>query len=357
MSAISNKAEALDFTAACPAPFQDYERVVLGHGSGGRLSHELLTRVILPALGRDPNAVLEDQATLPAIDGRIAVTTDAFVIQPLFFPGGDIGSLSVHGTINDLAVGGARPLHLTASLIIEEGLPLAVLSRVVGSMRRACSEASVSLVAGDTKVVERGKADGLYITTTGIGSVPSKLALSVANARPGDRVIVSGTLGDHGIAVLAQREGIELQTELVSDSAPLADLAARVLEACPELRCMRDPTRGGASSALNEIAMASRVGIVLDEARIPVRDAVIGACELLGFDPLYVANEGKLIAIVPPNAAEAVLDALRAHPLGRDAAILGEVTSGHPGTVVLRSRLGGKRIVAMLSGDQLPRIC
>jgi hydrogenase expression/formation protein HypE len=274
-----------------------------------------------------------------------------------FFPGGDIGSLAVHGTINDLAVGGAHPLHLTASLILEEGLPLPTLSRVISSMRRACAQANVALVAGDTKVVERGKADGLYITTTGIGRVPGKLALSVANARPGDRVIVSGTLGDHGIAVLAQREGIDLETELVSDSAPLAGLVACMLEACPQLRCMRDPTRGGASSALNEIAAASRVGIVLEEARVPVRDAVVGACELLGFDPLYVANEGKLIAIAPPSCAERLLDAMRAHPLGQSAAILGEVTSDHPGTVVMRSRLGGKRIVAMLSGDQLPRIC
>jgi len=232
-----------------------------------------------------------------------------------------------------------------------------VLSRVVSSMRRACDAARVTLVAGDTKVVERGKADGLYITTTGIGRVPDGLSLSVTRARPGDRVIVSGTLGDHGIAVLAQREGIELQTELVSDSAPLADLVACMLKASPELRCMRDPTRGGASSALNEIAAASRVGIALDEARIPVREAVIGACELLGFDPLYVANEGKLIAIAPPDVAEVVLAAMRAHPLGRDAAVLGEVVADHPGTVVLRSRLGGKRIVAMLSGDQLPRIC
>lgn len=357
MSASFNREASLDVGAACPAPIHDYERVVLGHGSGGRLSHDMLARVILPALGRDPNTVLEDQATLPAIEGRLAVTTDAFVIHPLFFPGGDIGSLAVHGTINDLAVGGARPLHLTASLILEEGLAMSTLSRVVGSMRRACEQANVALVAGDTKVVERGKADGMYITTTGIGRVPDALALSVANARPGDRVIVSGTLGDHGIAVLAQREGIELQTELISDSAPLAGLAERMLEACPELRCMRDPTRGGASSALNEIATASRVGIVLDEARVPVRDEVIGACELLGFDPLYVANEGKLIAIVPPNAAERLLDAMREHPYGQSAAIIGEVTADHAGTVVLRSRLGGKRIVAMLSGDQLPRIC
>jgi hydrogenase expression/formation protein HypE len=346
-----------DFGAACAVPFQDYERVVLGHGSGGRLSHELLARVILPALGRDPSEPLEDQATLPPIEGRGAITTDAFVIQPLFFPGGDIGSLAVHGTINDLAVGGARPLHLTAALILEEGLPLSVLSRIVQSMRSACEVSGVALVAGDTKVVERGKADGLYVTTTGLGSIAPELALSVTKARPGDRVIVSGTLGDHGIAVLAQREGIELQTELVSDSAPLWGLVERMLATSAEVRCMRDPTRGGASSALNEIAAASRVGIVLDEARIPVREAVVGACELLGFDPLYVANEGKLIAIVPPASAEHVLQAMQAHPLGRDAAILGEVVADHPGTVVLRSRLGGKRIVAMLSGDQLPRIC
>ncbi len=349
---------ALSFDAACPALFQDYERVMLGHGSGGRLSHELLARVILPALGRDPEEALEDQATLPAVEGRLAITTDAFVIQPLFFPGGDIGSLAVHGTINDLAVGGARPLYITAALILEEGLPLAVLSRVVRSMKRACDEAGVVLVAGDTKVVERGKADGMYVATTGVGSVEDGALLSVTSALQGDRVIVSGTLGDHGIAVLAQREGIELQTELVSDSAPLTTLVRAMLQASPNgIRCMRDPTRGGASSALNEIATASGVGIALDEARIPVRDAVVGACELLGFDPLYVANEGKLIAIVAPQDAARVLDAMRAHPLGRDASALGEVVSEHPGSVVLRSRLGGTRTVAMLSGDQLPRIC
>jgi hydrogenase expression/formation protein HypE len=348
--------EAISF-GACPAPASGYERIVLGHGSGGRLSHELFTRVFRPLLGEHARFDLEDQAVLAPPAGRLALTTDAFVIKPLIFPGGDIGSLAVHGTVNDLAMGGARPLYLTASFILEEGLELALLERVVGSMRRACESVPLGLVAGDTKVVDRGKADGIFITTTGVGVVADSVQLSATAARPGDQVLVSGTLGDHGIAILAAREGIELETALHSDSAALHGLCADLLAASPRIRCMRDPTRGGLSSALNEIATASRVGIALRERDIPLRSEVRGACELLGFDPLYVANEGKLVAIVAPEATEPVLAAMRAHPLGRDAAHVGEVTAEHPGVVTSRTAIGGTRVVAMLQGEQLPRIC
>jgi hydrogenase expression/formation protein HypE len=357
MRAPSTESADVDVFGTCPAPVSRYPQVVLGHGSGGRLSHDLLTQVILPALGADPRATLEDQAVLPRLEGRLALTTDSFVISPLEFPGGDIGSLAVHGTINDLAVGGARPLYLTASFILEEGLDLGLLTRVCRSMRAACDAAGVKLVAWDTKVVDRGKCDGMFVSTSGVGVVPDGITLSASAARPGDKVLVSGTMGDHGIAVLAAREGIELETTLLSDSAPLHELTHAMLAASREIRCMRDPTRGGVSSALNEIAMASGVGMKLAEKALPLRAEVRGACEVLGFDPMYVANEGKLVAIVPAHVAEAVLDAMRARSEGRDAAILGEVVADHPGVVTMRSLVGGERVVAMLGGEQLPRIC
>jgi hydrogenase expression/formation protein HypE len=313
--------------------------------------------VFLPALGNDVLSALEDQATLPAIDGRIAMTTDAYVVRPIFFPGGDIGSLAVHGTVNDLAVGGAIPLHLSAAFILEEGLPIADLERVVRSMQQACAACGVRVVAADTKVVERGKGDQIYITTTGVGVVPAGRSLSVHAARPGDCILLSGSLGDHGIAVLSCREGLEFETELASDSAPLIGLIAALLAAAPEIHCMRDPTRGGLSSALHEIAAASAVGIELHESAIPIRDAVRGACEMLGLDPLYVANEGKLVAIVPEENAVHALAAVRAHPQGQDAAIIGRVVAQPRGLVTLRSRIGGTRIVPLLAGEQLPRIC
>jgi hydrogenase expression/formation protein HypE len=279
------------------------------------------------------------------------------VVRPIFFPGGDIGRLAVHGTVNDLAVGGARPLFLSAAFILEEGLALTDLKRIVASMRSACAEAGVALVTGDTKVVDRGKGDQVFITTSGIGLVPEGRSLSIRAARPGDRVLVSGTLGDHGIAILSVREGIEFETVLESDSAALSDLTRVMLEACPTIRCMRDPTRGGLSSALNELASASRVGVTVSEAAIPLRPEVRGACEMLGLDPLYVANEGKLMAVVPPEDADRLLAVMRAHPLGRQSAIIGTVVADHPGLVVLRSLVGGGRVVTMLAGEQLPRIC
>jgi hydrogenase expression/formation protein HypE len=344
----------------CPAPASGYDRIVLGHGSGGRLSANLLRDVFLPGFGNEVLSRLEDQATL-ALGGdggcRIAFTTDSYVVRPLFFPGGDIGRLAVHGTINDLAVGGATPRWLSAAFILEEGLALDDLRRVVASMREACAEAGVTLVTGDTKVVDRGKGDQLFVTTSGIGVVPAGRALSIAAARPGDAVIVSGTIGDHGIAIMSVREGLEFDTVLESDTAPLHGLAAAMLDACPSIRGMRDPTRGGVSSALNELASASGVGVRLSEGALPIRPEVRAACEMLGLDPLYVANEGKLLAVVPADDATRLLNVMRGHPRGGRAAIIGEVVAQHPGTVVLRSTIGGERVVTLLSGEQLPRIC
>jgi hydrogenase expression/formation protein HypE len=285
------------------------------------------------------------------------VTTDAFVVRPIFFPGGDIGSLAIHGTVNDLAVGGARPLAITAAFILEEGLLLGNLKRIVESMRRACDQAGVSIVAGDTKVVDRGKADQIFITTTGVGIVPAGRRLSIHAAQPGDCIVLSGTIGDHGIAILSVREGLDFETVLESDSASVVELANIVLAASPDVRCMRDPTRGGLASALNELAEASRVGVKIRESTIPLRPEVRAACEILGLDPLHVANEGKLIAAVPAADADRVVAALRAHPLGRDAVAIGTVVAEHPGMVTLRSLVGGERVVSMLTGEQLPRIC
>lgn len=345
------------FSGACPAPVSRYDRIVLGHGSGGRLSHDLLRDVFVPAFGQRLHTE-NDQATVPIpTSGRLSMTTDAFVVSPPFFPGGSIGDLAVNGTINDLAVGGAVPLYLSAAFILEEGFDIASLASIARSMRRAADAAGVDIITGDTKVVERGRGHGVFITTTGVGMVPLGRCLSASGVRPGDAVIVSGTLGDHGIAILASREGIELETDLQSDTRPLVSLVAAILTAAPNARCLRDATRGGVSSALGEIAASSRVGFCLDEVEIPVRPQVAGACELLGLDPLYVANEGKLVAIVPKEEAEACLDAMRRHPDGQDARRIGYAVQEHPSVVTIRSLVGGERIVPMLSGDQLPRIC
>ena len=291
---------------------------------------------------------------------RLAFTTDSFVVKPLIFPGGDIGSLAGHGTVNDLAMGGAQPLFLSAAFIIEEGLTLPTLRQVVASLHQAVAAAGVQVVTGDTKVVEKGSADGLFINTSGVGLVPEGLLLSANQARPGDRVLLSGPIGEHGIAILAKREGLEFESPLESDSAPLQSFAAAMLAASPvpqSIRCQRDPTRGGLSSALNEIAAQSRMGIEIDERAIPVHEEVKGACELLGLDPLYVANEGKLIALMEADAAEPLLSAMRNHPLGRHAQIIGAVSESYPGLVTMRTLFGTTRIVDMLAGDQLPRIC
>ncbi|HVX11539.1 MAG TPA: hydrogenase expression/formation protein HypE [Pirellulales bacterium] len=365
--------ETDNLALACPLPLTDYEQVLLGHGSGGRLTADLIERVFLPAFGNDVLAALEDQATVSLHDqpcnsngqrngstshaDRLAFTTDSYVVNPLFFPGGDIGKLAVHGTVNDLAVGGAVPQFLSAAFILEEGFAIDDLRRIVASMRDACQEANVTLVTGDTKVVDRGKGDQVYIVTSGIGRVPAARQLSIRNVRPGDRIVVSGTIGDHGIAVMSLREGIEFETVLESDTAPLHDLTRVMLDACPSVRWMRDPTRGGLSSALNELAKAARVGVKLNEAAVPIRGEVRAACEMLGLDPLYVANEGKLIAAVPADHAEEMLTVMHRHPLGRNAALIGEVVGDHPGMLVERTVLGGERVVTMLAGEQLPRIC
>jgi hydrogenase expression/formation protein HypE len=358
-------------SSTCPQPQSRYDHILLGHGSGGRLTAELIQRVFVSGFGNDILAALEDQATL-ALDGngllqsairnpqsaiKLAFTTDSFVVRPLFFPGGDIGKLAVHGTVNDLAVGGAVPRFLAAAFILEEGLALEDLKRIVASMREACDTADVALVTGDTKVVDRGKGDQVFITTTGIGFVPEGRSLSIRNARPGDRIVVSGTIGDHGIAIMSVREGIEFETVLESDTAPLAGLTEAMLQACPSIRCMRDPTRGGLSSALNEVAAASGVGVRLEESAIPIRPEVHAACEMLGLDPLYVANEGKLIAVAPPEDADRLLGVMRGNPLGQSAAIIGEIVARPAGLVLLRSLVGGERVVTMLAGEQLPRIC
>jgi hydrogenase expression/formation protein HypE len=341
----------------CPAPLPAKDRILLGHGSGGKLSAELLRDVFLPVFRSPVLGRLDDQATLSVGADRLAFTTDSFVVKPLFFPGGDIGSLAVHGTINDLAMGGAEPLYLSAAFIIEEGFAISELARIAASMGAAAEAAGVEIVTGDTKIVDKGKGDGVFINTTGIGCVPDGLHLSAAGARPGDRVLLSGFIGDHGIAILSARENLGFDAPVESDSAALHTLVRDMLRAADGIRCMRDPTRGGLSSTANEIAAQSNVGVELNETAIPVREAVRGACELLGFDPLYVANEGKLVAIVAPESADAVLAAMRAHPLGRDAAIAGTITDRHPGMVTMKTAFGTSRIVDMLTGDQLPRIC
>jgi hydrogenase expression/formation protein HypE len=341
----------------CPAPLSATETVLLGHGSGGKLSSELLHSVFLPAFDNPLLARLEDQAVLEFAAARLAFTTDAFVAKPLFFRGGDIGSLAVHGTVNDLAMCGARPVALSAAFILEEGFPLSDLRRIADSMARAASMAGVTIVTGDTKVVERGSGDGVYVTTTGIGIVPPGVNLSAAHARSGDALLLSGAIGDHGIAMLSAREGLELDGEIASDSAPLNGLVEAMLAVTHQVHAMRDPTRGGLASTLNEIARESHVGIVLREEAIPVHAGVRGACEVLGLDPLHVANEGKLVAFVPMEHAAEMVDAMRRHPLGAEAAIIGTVADREAGMVTMRTVFGTTRIVDMLPGDQLPRIC
>ena len=332
--------------------------VDLSHGSGGRAMAQLIAEVFHAAFDNQWLQRGNDQAVFDAPPGRLAMTTDGYVISPLFFPGGDIGSLAVHGTVNDIAMSGARPLYLTASFILEEGFPLADLKRIADSMGAAARAADVAIVAGDTKVVERGKADGVFISTAGVGVVPHGLDLSGDRARAGDVVIVSGTLGDHGVAVMSCRENLRFDTDLVSDSAALHGLVARVVGAAGgSLRTMRDPTRGGLAATLNEIAHQSSIGIRIVEAAIPVRPEVAAACELLGLDPLHVANEGKLVAIVAADGASAVLAAMRAHPQGADAAIIGTAVEDEHHFVQMTTAFGGDRIVDWLSGEQLPRIC
>ncbi len=341
-------------------------RIDMGHGAGGKAAAQLIEELFLPALDNPFLRQGDDGAALPlpvfdAGAGQLVMATDGHVVSPIFFPGGDLGCLAVHGTVNDVAMMGAQPLYLSASFIIEEGYPLADLQRIVQSMGAAAREAGVPVVTGDTKVVEQGKGDGVFISTTGVGMLPPGVSVSGKNARPGDAILVSGTIGDHGVAVLSQRESLAFETTIESDTAALhtlvADLMAAVQGVPGAVRVLRDPTRGGLATTLNEIARQSGVGMRLQEAAIPVKPQVDAACELLGLDPLYVANEGKLIAIVAPEAAEAALAALRAHPLGADAARIGEVTTDPHHFVQMDTRFGGRRVVDWLSGEQLPRIC
>jgi hydrogenase expression/formation protein HypE len=332
-------------------------RIEMAHGAGGRAMAQLIDQLFARALGNTYLAEGNDGARLPACPHKLVMSTDAHVVSPLFFPGGDIGCLSVHGTINDIAVMGATPLYLAASFVLEEGFPLAELARIVDSMAAAATAAGVPVVTGDTKVVERGKADGVFITTTGVGALPDGIDIAGTNARPGDAVLVSGPIGDHGMAIMSVREGLAFDAPIVSDTAALHELIATLLQAVPSVHVLRDPTRGGLAATLNEIAQQSRVGITLDEVAIPVRPAVIAACELLGLDPLDIANEGRLIVICPAAHATRALDALRAHPLGREAAHIGEVVVDARCFVSMQTRFGGRRMVDWLAGDALPRIC
>jgi hydrogenase expression/formation protein HypE len=332
------------------------DKILLAHGSGGKLAHDLIAESFVSALDNPLLAQMDDSAVFEA-NGQLAFTTDSYVVNPIFFPGGNIGKLAVCGTVNDLSMSGAKPLYLSLALIIEEGLFLSDLKQVVDAIRTTAEEASVKIITGDTKVVNRGSADRLFINTAGIGIIPDGVNISGCNARSGDKVILSGTIGDHGIAVLSKREGISFSTELESDCAPLASLVAEMLKVSRNIHCLRDPTRGGLATTLNELAEQSKVGIRIEEAKIPVRDEVFGACEMLGFDPLYVANEGKLVAIVAEEDAEKILKSMKRHPYGKNAIIIGEVISGHPGRVVMKTLLGSSRIVDMLTGDLLPRIC
>ena len=342
----------------CPIPIQEYPRVLLAHGGGGRLTQMLIERFFLEAFRNPALEDLHDGARLDVDGARLAFSTDSFVVQPLLFPGGDIGSLAVHGTVNDLAMCGAQPVALSAGFILEEGLPVEDLWRITASMGAAAREVGVPIVTGDTKVVDRGKGDGVFINTAGIGSVPAGIEVAPGRARAGDVILLSGSIAVHGIAIMSVREGLEFETALESDSAPLHDLVAAALAAGKDaVHVLRDPTRGGVASALNEIAKGASVGVRIEEESIPVEEQVRGACEILGFDPLYVANEGKCLLIVAPDAADAVLAAIRNHPLGRDAARIGNLVEDHPGQVYLQSTIGGSRMVDMLSGEQLPRIC
>ncbi len=342
----------------CPIPIQDYDAVTLAHGGGGKLTQKLIRDLFRPTLDNPYLAELHDGALLPPSSARLAMTTDSFVVSPPFFPGGNIGDLAVHGTLNDLAMCGARPRYLALSFILEEGFLLKDLWAILSTIRERTREAGVMVVTGDTKVVERGKGDGIFITTTGVGEILDGVDVRPSRIQPGDRILLSGPIAEHGMAIMSVREGLSFETELKSDTANLWPLVEALLQAGgTDVHALRDATRGGVASALNELAQASQTGIRIQEEAVPIREEVRGACEILGLDPLFVANEGRFVAFVRGDRAEELLDVLRAHPLGRDAAIIGEVVDQHPGVVQMETWLGGRRIVEMLSGEQLPRIC
>jgi len=333
------------------------DKILLAHGSGGKLTHDLIKKIFLPQFSNPFLEPLDDSAKIINRQGSIGFTTDSYVVNPIFFPGGDIGKLAICGTVNDLSMIGATPFYLSLSLIVEEGFSIEILQQIISSIHDTTEKAGVSIVTGDTKVVEHGAADQLFINTSGIGWIKSGINLSGINAKPGDHILLSGYLGDHEIAILSQREGFHFQGDLKSDCAPLNDLVGKMLDACPSIRCMRDPTRGGLVTTLNEIASMSGVGMVIEEEKIPVRESVRGICELLGLDPLYLANEGKLVAICPPNEAERLLDVMNNHPLGRHGEIIGKVTEQNQKRVIFHTLIGGHRILDMLTGGQYPRIC
>ncbi|MCA9943097.1 MAG: hydrogenase expression/formation protein HypE [Anaerolineales bacterium] len=338
-------------------PLRSYPNIILGHGGGGKLSAELVEHLFLPAFRNDKLENLGDAAVFDVPGQRLAISTDSFVVRPLFFPGGNIGELAINGTVNDISMSGATPLYLTVGFILEEGLPMSTLGRIVDSMAAAATKAGVALIAGDTKVVDKGHGDGVFINTSGIGVLPDGRSIGPNKAQPGDLVILSGTIGDHGMAIMSVREGLEFEAPIVSDTAALNGLIAEMLAVCPDVHVLRDPTRGGVASSLNEIAQSSKVGIALQENKIPVNPAVHSACELLGMDPIFVANEGKLLAIVPADAAEAVVDVMRKNELGRETAVIGQVVAEHPGMLVAKTGIGGTRVISMQIGEQLPRIC
>ena len=342
---------------SCPVPILSHDTVQLAHGAGGKLSNEMIDKIFLPRFLNTTLEKMEDQAILENPGGRIAFSTDTFVVDPIFFPGGDIGDLAINGTVNDVAMSGAQPKFLSVGFILEEGLPFETLHRIVLSMEEAAKAAGIQVVAGDTKVVNRGSCDKLFINTTGFGFVPDGVNISASNLKPGDKIILSGTLADHGMAVMTSREGLSFQSTVLSDTAGLNHLVADMLNVSKDIHALRDPTRGGLATSLNEFAAASNVGIQLEDDKIPVKDDVRGACEILGIDPLYVANEGKLVAVVPPEIANDMLAAMKRNRAGKNASIIGEVTDQHSGVVALRTGLGANRIVDMPVGEQLPRIC
>lgn len=349
---------APDFSGwTCPAPLRDQPRVVMGHGGGGALSAELVRHVFAPAFGSPALAELGDSAAVTLGGARLAFSTDSFVVRPLFFPGGSIGDLAVNGTVNDLAMSGARPAYLSCGAILEEGVEMELVGRVAEAVGAAARAAGVEIATGDTKVVEAGHGDGVYLNTSGVGLIPDGVDIRPQRAAPGDVVLVSGAVGVHGVAVMSVRDGLEFGVDLRSDCAPLNGLVEAMLAVTPDLHVLRDPTRGGLAAALNEIAVAASVGVVLQDRALPVPPPVANACAVLGLDPMYVANEGKLVAFVPREHADAVLAAMRAHPLGAEAAIIGECVERHPGMVVTRTGLGGTRVVDLPIGEQLPRIC
>jgi hydrogenase expression/formation protein HypE len=341
----------------CPIPLKNYPNIVMGHGAGGRMMNDLIRHLFAAEFQNALLGQMADATTVELNGGRLAFTTDSFVVSPLFFPGGNIGELAVNGTVNDLAMSGAQPLFLSAGFILEEGLPMEMLGRITNSMARACKAAGVHIATGDTKVVDKGHGDGVYINTSGIGTVAAGIQIAPNNARPGDSIIVSGTLGDHGIAVMSVREGLTFETEIRSDTAPLHGLVKSMLRAAPAIHCLRDLTRGGLAAVLNELAEASNIGIEFDETKVPVKGAVLAACEMLGLDPLFIANEGKLVVFVPERQAERCLAAMRKQPYGQEAAIIGKVVAEHPGMVVARTSVGGSRVLDLPAGELLPRIC